>query len=534
MADVNRFSELSELAFASYANLTKGMAGSAVGTALVGAGFAESQAVQFASEWSVVDQFNSASGLSAFVFRNIESGQRYLAIRGTDLTSVSGTLPDLTANYMLALGIPQELNIQYISLSSKVRQWLADGTLTSGFTTTGHSLGGYLAGAIGLGFRSDVSAVYAYNAPGIGGGVAGGAFQLLKQALGLGNVSALPTSYNLRGSRGLSVIAGLGAQLSPPVPVEIEGASGVGLDNHSILKISDSLAVYALLSRFAPDLDMGELSRIVSSSSRRDIDTLERTINPLARALGVPLVPIEDRNAIFSTIALLEPIATSTPMVTQVRSLAGMPVTALLTSTLTPEGIGYRRALLDLESYAVVSGDSAYIERINANGNLDLYDPLTGTGLTQNYLADRAEMLAWKILDYSVDGSRALRGTSVETYKYTDKTLKDASGNDLTFTAVGRRPELVGNPAFIIFGSDASETLTGGNLAVGDSLYGDGGGDVLLGQEGDDYLEGGAGDDTLTGGGGDDDLAGGSGFDTYTYAEGDGSDDLAPEKRIPC
>ena len=221
-------------------------------------------------------------------------------------------------------------------------------------------------------------------------------------------------------------------------------------------------------------------------------------------------------------------------MVTQVRSLAGMPVTALLTSTLTPEGIGYRRALLDLESYAVVSGDSAYIERINANGNLDLYDPLTGTGLTQNYLADRAEMLAWKILDYSVDGSRALRGTSVETYKYTDKTLKDASGNDLTFTAVGRRPELVGNPAFIIFGSDASETLTGGNLAVGDSLYGDGGGDVLLGQEGDDYLEGGAGDDTLTGGGGDDDLAGGSGFDTYTYAEGDGSDDLAPEKRIPC
>jgi len=164
--------------------------------------------------------------------------------------------------------------------------------------------------------------------------------------------------------------------------------------------------------------------------------------------------------------------------------------------------------------------------------------------MTSEYLADRAEMLVWKIADYSTDGSRALRGDSVETYRYTDKTLKDSFGGDLSFTVIGRQLGSVGNPAMVTFGSDASETFIGGNLAVGDSFYGGGGSDVLDGQggddyleggsgddrlvggEGDDYLEGGSGDDRLVGGEGDDDLNGGVGFDTYVYSDGDGFDTI--------
>lgn len=54
--------------------------------------------------------------------------------------------------------------------------------------------------------------------------------------------------YDVRGTQGMSFIAGLGQHWGAPVPIEIEAASGAGLGNHSIGRINQPLAVLGMLS----------------------------------------------------------------------------------------------------------------------------------------------------------------------------------------------------------------------------------------------------------------------------------------------
>jgi len=558
MSNVLNFFTQAELALAAYANLSTGEVSQ---SALIQAGMAPTQARKFSENWRVVDQYvhtdqrpiyddggnrigflTVSNGLSATVFEKVGNpAAKFLAIRGTD--DIADLITDVVD--IAIFGTP-ERQAQYSTLKAKVGEWIERGWLSSSFTVSGHSLGGFLAAALIVDFAANVQHAYLYNAPGIGGVRAS-----LGLALGrLTGVAGSPTLSpslvsNLKAQAGISPIGGLGIQVGEQVRVVIEDqflsdiSNPPSSRNHSQRVLTDSLAVASLFAQADVGLSVEDIGAVLGSASRANGSTLEIALDDLRELFldvehgGPAITQIGNRESLYSNLDSLQ-------INQNFRSRAGqLSVVDLGRKSsddillLADVGIAYRYALKNLTGFAV-TGDNGLFDRFNTRGELDLGRIDSGTGLSNEYLADRAQMLAWKILDYSVDGSRALRGTSVETYKYTDKTLKDASGNDLTFTAVGRRPELVGNPAFIIFGSDASETLTGGNLAVGDSLYGDGGGDVLLGQEGDDYLEGGAGDDTLTGGGGDDDLAGGSGFDTYTYAEGDGSDDLAPEKRIPC
>lgn len=72
----------------------------------------------------------------------------------------------------------------------------------------------------------------------------------------------------------------------------------------------------------------------------------------------------------------------------------------------------------------------------------------------------------------------------------------------------------------MLFGGGQDDTLNGGN-----------GADLLMGELGNDTLNGGYGDDDLTGGKGDDRLSGGLGNDTFTYANGDGSDQIETGKK---
>ena len=166
------------LALAAYADLVPGAPTIA---ALTRAGMSDRQAVDFISNWLVVAQYTDASGASATVFQEKSSGKRYLAIRGTESPG------DFNADYILALGFPSYLNPQFIRLQTQVQTWLANGTLTNGFTIAGHSLGGYLATAIGTWFRSQSGPVFTYNAPGIGGPI-GNALDAFRAAFGLGTM----------------------------------------------------------------------------------------------------------------------------------------------------------------------------------------------------------------------------------------------------------------------------------------------------------------------------------------------------------
>lgn len=71
-------------------------------------------------------------------------------------------------------------------------------------------------------------------------------------------------------------------------------------------------------------------------------------------------------------------------------------------------------------------------------------------------------------------------------------------------------------PFLSLMGTEAGETIQGGNAY----------GETLLGLGGDDVLLGGGGDDELTGGRGNDQLLGGEGADSYYFHAGDGHDTI--------
>ncbi|MDY0014275.1 MAG: hypothetical protein RBS40_15480 [Rhodocyclaceae bacterium] len=131
----------SELAFAAYASLTPGTPDL---QKLRDVDMTATEAEKFSSSWRVLDQHTDpSSGLSATIFQQVvdgnPTGPKYLAIRGTEPNAA-----DLTADGLLALGLPASLIPQFAALKAHLDTvWLADGGKLHGktFTVTGHSLG---------------------------------------------------------------------------------------------------------------------------------------------------------------------------------------------------------------------------------------------------------------------------------------------------------------------------------------------------------------------------------------------------------
>lgn len=225
----------SELALAAYSsNLT---AGPPDIPKLTAAGMESAQSERFAETWTVVEQFNDPTGVSATIFQKGE--QRYLAVRGTELAA-----NDILADGILATVGISVLNPQYLALQSKVAQWISDGVLPASFTVTGHSLGGYLAAALKSQFLQ-ISEAFLFNAPG-DWGVLGTVDGIVQAPFPTGEPGA-GGIWNVKGSEGLSLIAGLGSPQSTVVPVQIEPAIDL-IGNHSISRLVDALAVQALYS----------------------------------------------------------------------------------------------------------------------------------------------------------------------------------------------------------------------------------------------------------------------------------------------
>jgi hypothetical protein len=160
-------------------------------------------------------------------------------------------------------------------------------------------------------------------------------------------------------------------------------------------------------------------------------------------------------------------------------------------------GLATRNALSTLSIFVLTGID---LSTRNTDGHLNLYNPTNGQGgMTDSYLQDRADMLAWKVQIYKEGGvsdSSVLFQDSANLTYYQDQPSQQSI---VLGSTVGAK--------FIIFGSNGVDTLNGDGK--GDRLYG------------------GGGNDTLTGGGGNDYLEGGSGNDTYIFNSGDGFDAFA-------
>ena len=277
----------SEAALAAYADISIGQP---YVRPLIAEGFAQAQAEQFASNWTPISSFEheaepywifdpttgerigpytATNGLSATVFQNVATGERVLAIRGTD--DVADKATDVVS--ILTLGSPKYQG-QYQSLRTKVQEWIANGTLPPHSSVTGHSLGGFLATGLALEFPQYVDHAYLYNAPGLGGLTNRPVLDEIARIYHITGGAYDPSKFtNVRAKPGTSLVSGLGSHPSPPLLVEGEDHGGwlIGTDNHSINFLADSLAIHDAFTRLTGEDTLETAGCVIRGASDREL-----------------------------------------------------------------------------------------------------------------------------------------------------------------------------------------------------------------------------------------------------------------------
>ena len=221
------------------------------------------------------------NGFSAVLLQSRLTGEKVLAIAGTDPSSPADLISDIVNvfQYGTALGMPQ-----YMSLESFYAQLVSSGTLGASeqVTVTGHSLGGFLAQAFTARHTDVVSAAYTYNAPGFG------TIESLLGFLGVTNVAGASAKItNVHATDGLSMTAGLGTMLGASQPVRIE-ADANPLNNHSVVNLGDALTIYAVYAQLQPSITMAQAANLFVGSgtgSRRLEDALDSLRRLVCRAI---------------------------------------------------------------------------------------------------------------------------------------------------------------------------------------------------------------------------------------------------------
>src|SRR5580765_4337662 len=112
MATINDYLKYAETTFAAYADLTQGQQNT---QAYVTADMAAAQAATFNSQWTVLSQsVSDPSGFSAVLLQNAESGEKVLAIRGTEGSQAEADfitdLVDIAARQLR--GMPQYIALE--------------------------------------------------------------------------------------------------------------------------------------------------------------------------------------------------------------------------------------------------------------------------------------------------------------------------------------------------------------------------------------------------------------------------------------
>ena len=177
---INEYLKYGELAEVAYIDLETGELNSE-DIEDDGDGLSSTQARTFAETYTVIDQYNQmaevtfidelgfeqtyfkSTGLSVTLFED-GGGNQTVAIRGTN------DLYDAWTDFIdIAILGSAETQEQYSGLSAKVQEWMDDNKLNSGFSVTGHSLGGFLATNLALKYSADIAHAYIYNAPGVVG-----------------------------------------------------------------------------------------------------------------------------------------------------------------------------------------------------------------------------------------------------------------------------------------------------------------------------------------------------------------------------
>jgi Ca2+-binding RTX toxin-like protein len=488
MANSSMIFENSDLAMASYASLTQGSTLSQIGSLTVGnVGMADYQAAMFAERWpEVVDQYTDATtGLSVTVFRN--GSDICFAIRGTTPTDFD----DLWADLQLGTG---SIVDQYDALKTYFDSLKTSSVITNtdNVVVSGHSLGGFLAQVLTVDRAGDIDNTYTYNAPGIGG--------ISLDVFGsIGNVF-VSSITNVQGD-GFSIIANVGVSIGLDKEIEIEN-SLMAPGDHTIKKLTDSLAVYDTLWQLDNSLNIATFNSLFKQSSNAEDVSLESIVDALQKMLGISnaLLETDNREALFQSIYTLKNTDTYNTLINTTNIESSLTINA--SQALTDFG-----AFLGLYHLSPFYISGAALQEPNQ----DLYNQWLSGQFSPQYLDDRATMLGHLLGANSND--TAYDDVGGNTY------FVDSDSNVVLGEKDSGIFSLTDNRQFV-FGDDGSDTLLGGDN--NDHLYGAAGNDILKGNAGNDYIEGGSGSDVIDAGMGFDRLNGGEGADAYQIGLDDG------------
>jgi len=376
---------------------------------------------------------------------------------------------------------------------------------------TGHSLGGQLALLFGRAFPFVTDSIYTFNAPGIS---AWGDAYLTAAGL-LPNDPSRVT--NTVAAYGLDLTSAYGTR--PGITNRVFIELGDPVHNHSIVQLSDSLALYDLFAQLSPALGIDDISSLLAAASARPAESLEATIDMLNRVLAgeesvTPIATVAtdqaQRDAYYATLyGLRDGFADGTDWAIEL--LAGVPASTLRARAATD--LSYRYALSALMPFAVTNG--------SFDASLE--------SLSEHWLEARSAFLAPLLEARTADKLFGLSG-STRNVLFVDvgqgeqvallspTTAGIAQSNSGSEAALAAYLAGVAYDEMTIFGSDEP--------AEPDTLQGSAGADFLFGNAGDDSLAGAAGNDLLEGGPGSDLLEGGPGEDIYAYEEAVDSDHI--------
>src|SRR5882672_2203706 len=587
MSQASLLSASAQLALASYANLTVGPSNTVQQRAsLVGAGMTDSQALEFVNTYSnVVTQFNdTATSFSATVFSDV-SGNLTLAIRGTqtifgdifptdaDIFTAGAGYDQIVAmvNWWARASAPEGQMVQQFRLASySVNVVPADAVVlrtdgqfafvleaaapTSSVTVaqnisaalaadpdgrvdlTGHSLGGHLAMAFSTLFAPRAGPVTVFNALGFKDSAVNQAFfAKLGGAVPTGGpILNVIADEALVGANPGNFAAGMNSRPGTPIDIAIEKQTNSDernpfspAFNHSMETLTDSIAVYKLLTDLCPGLSTADYKVILNQASMFTAASYERIVDTLESLFAINDTPLPvgnlNREYLYSAIVAL---TNNSGYQARRGALLILPsagdAATLRANAQDPDAIAHRYALLTLAPFVVLGDDTLYASR-NTNGELDLYDTNTRPqGMTESYIADRADFLERKLYitgfnrtkNYEDAIAKALNPNApppdarAQAYQAEAKEYLDLASGCIAST---------GGPAdslqHFIFGTSGADGINGAGRE--DHLYGGAGNDTLRGFYADDYLEGGLGND---------DLDGGVGNDTYVWDKGGGMD----------
>ncbi|HHL35407.1 MAG TPA: hypothetical protein ENJ30_13690 [Desulfobulbaceae bacterium] len=428
----------------------------------------QTQSQTFAQNWTVIDQYDGTveetyvdefgqehtflnhTGLSVTLFED-NSGKQVVAIRGTEPSDPADIITDVIDIGVLGTS---EHQAQYAALSARVQQWMDNGSLHSGFSVTGHSLGGFLATNLTLEYSADITHTFIYNAPGVTG-VGGDILEAITNALSPDNPLAIPATLPISNIVATAdIVSSVGLSIAPPITISVDAESPFLA--HSIVGLTSALAVYNLFATISGSDNVYDFTPFLENmSDERTLQVVNAIFQAGADTTGEVVDLARD---------LTEYVGNNALTGLTVASLHDQSVSALHAAAESDNSVLF--ALQELSGFTI-------------SGNQPGYAGLDPDNYSSQYLEDRAVFLYYTMHE----------NTTAIQYDQEGSGIRVAPPSDIHV------------PARYWFGTDQGDNLYGHPGANReDHFYGMAGDDTLIGGTGSDTMNGGEGTDTILGG----------------------------------